>query len=73
MDIWLSILLVLLTAVIAGAAGWYMAYPRGTRQALTRNAHASKAFWQSAEEQAARIVADADDVSQGTAACAEGR
>ncbi len=60
MDIWLNILLVLLAAAIAGAAGWYLAYQRGTQQGIERERTRQQAVLATAEEQAARLLADAD-------------
>lgn len=60
MDIWLVILLVIMAAMIAGAVGWYTAYPRGSKAGTQAERARQQGILANAEEQAARIVADAE-------------
>lgn len=60
MDIWLVILLVIAAAAIAGVVGWYTAYPRGSQAGIQAERSRQQGILANAEEQAARIIADAE-------------
>ncbi len=60
MDIWLVILLVIAAAAIAGAVAWFTAMPRGRTAGVEAERTRQQGILASAEDRAARIVADAD-------------
>ena len=63
MEIWLVILLVIAAAAIAaiaGAVGWFVAMPRGRTAGVQAERTRQQGILAGAEEQAARIVADAE-------------
>jgi ribonuclease Y len=60
MDVWLALILILLAAVVAGAAGYYFAWKRGVAQGAEIERTRQLGIIASAEDQAARIVAEAN-------------
>ena len=63
MEIWLVILLVIAAAAIAAiaaAVGWFAAMPRGRTAGVQAERTRQQGILAGAEEQAARIVADAE-------------
>jgi ribonuclease Y len=60
MDIWLVILLLIAAAAIAGAVGWFTATPRGRAAGIQAERTRQQGILAGAEEQAARIIADAE-------------
>mgnify|MGYP001310969894 CR=1 FL=1 len=60
MDIWLVLLLVIAAAAIAGAVGWIVATPRGREAGIKAERIRQQGILAGAEEQAARILADAE-------------
>jgi len=60
MDVWLTLILILLAAAVAGAASAYFAYQRGTTYGAEAERTRQLGIIASAEDQAARILAEAD-------------
>ncbi|MGL4649353.1 MAG: ribonuclease Y, partial [Caldilineaceae bacterium] len=60
MEVWLAVLLIVLAAAIAGAAGYYLAYTRGVARGAEVERTRQLGIVASAEDQAARILAEAD-------------
>jgi ribonuclease Y len=60
MDVWLAVVLILLAAVAAGAGGYFYAYKRGIAQGAESERTRQIGIVASAEDQAARILAEAD-------------